>query len=371
VRVLGLTHDDRLDSFVFSSRLTSCVRPVAIAMSSNTSSSDALLIVNLNLVAAQLNRYLSIGILLFGSVGNLLNCLALAQRTLRSNPCASLFLASSLASLVTLVSGVAVRLLAGWNADLTSTVGWLCKIRVFVLFVSRTAASWLITMATVDRWFSSSIDAGRRQLSTLTNAQRATSAVLVVSCLIYSQMFYCIDGNLVNGPLRCGPISASCALLNDMLYVCVSVFVPSALMFVLGLLTVGHVRQSRFRRVQPTVAGSSSQPTNSNTAGERSKKPDRHLLKMLLIQVVLLTLFSLPQTMHNVYTNIIRGQTRSSLHNAVSSFALNLFFLLSYVTNGMPFYIYTLTGGTVFRQALSNGVSEFSRALVCRTNRRQ
>ncbi|CAF5148963.1 unnamed protein product, partial [Rotaria sp. Silwood1] len=109
-------------------------------------SSNTMIIITLSVISAQLNRYLSIVILLFGVVGNLLNCLALSQRTLRSNPCALLFLASSIASLITLISGVAVRLLAGWTIDLTDSIGWLCKFRIFILFSSRTTASWLIAM---------------------------------------------------------------------------------------------------------------------------------------------------------------------------------------------------------------------------------
>ncbi|CAF1330115.1 unnamed protein product [Adineta ricciae] len=125
-------------------------------MSSN--SSDAILIANLLSISTEMNRYFPILIFLLGTVGNILNCLALSQRTLRSNPCASFFLASSFSNLITLISGVAIRLLAGWNADLTDTNNWICKIRIFVLFTSRTAASWLITFATIDRWLSSSID---------------------------------------------------------------------------------------------------------------------------------------------------------------------------------------------------------------------
>ncbi len=134
-------------------------------------SSNVTEITNLNNLSAQFNRYLSIVILLFGIVGNILNCLALSQRTLRSNPCATLFLASSIANLITLISGVAVRLLAGWSTDLTNTVGWLCKFRIFVLFTSRTVAPWLIALATIDRWCSSSIPVHRREMSTLKNAQ--------------------------------------------------------------------------------------------------------------------------------------------------------------------------------------------------------
>jgi len=96
------------------------------------------LVNSLNLLSHQLNRYLSIPILVFGTIGNILNCLALSQHTLRLNPCSFIFLASSIASLITLISGVAVRLLAGWSLDLTNTIGWLCKFRIFILFTFRT-----------------------------------------------------------------------------------------------------------------------------------------------------------------------------------------------------------------------------------------
>lgn len=119
-------------------------------MSSN--SSDAIAIAHLNFLASQMNRYLSIAILLFGTIGNLLNCLTLSQRILRSNPCAAHFLGSSVANLVALISGATVRLLAGWGADLTETISWICKVRLYVLYASRTIAPWLLTVATVDRW---------------------------------------------------------------------------------------------------------------------------------------------------------------------------------------------------------------------------
>ncbi|CAF4337476.1 unnamed protein product, partial [Adineta steineri] len=122
-------------------------------------SSNITFIDYVNQLSSDLDRYLSIGILLFGTIGNILNCLALSQRSLRSNPCVFFFLASSIASIITLISGVLVRLLSDWSLslDLTNTISWLCKVRVYILFNSRTIASWLIMLATCDRWLSSSV----------------------------------------------------------------------------------------------------------------------------------------------------------------------------------------------------------------------
>jgi hypothetical protein len=333
-------------------------------MSSN--SSDAALIATLNILSAELNRYLSIVILLFGTIGNVLNCLALSQRTLRSNPCALLFLASSITNLVTLVSGVAVRLLAGWSADLTNTVGSLCKLRIFVLFASRTIASWLITLATIDRWFCSSIHARRRQMSSLKNARRGIILIVCFSSLVYAQIFYCYEANLINTPLMCYGKTVWCQTLIDSEFTFISVIIPSTLMFVFGLMTIINVRKSTLRRVQPTTMTITVQGTNMNGGARRSRKTDHHLLIMLFMQVILLTLFSLPQAIQNLYSNITMYFIKDLSISPINDFIFNLFFLLTYVTNGMPFYIYTLTGGTTFRKALLDALREIKRKIIYR-----
>ncbi len=98
----------------------------------------------------------------------------------------------------------------------------------------------------------------------------------------------------------------------------------------------------------------------------RLKKTDHHLLLMLFFEVILLTLFSLPQAIQNLYANATRFQVKSPLDNAINNFVFNLFLLVTYVTNGMPFYIYTLSGGTVFRKALFDSIRDFIRKMTCR-----
>ncbi|CAF5013564.1 unnamed protein product [Rotaria sp. Silwood1] len=159
------------------------------------SSSETSFIASLNNVMLQINRYCTIFILLFGFVGNILNILALSQRNLRSNPCGWYFLTSSIANLISIVSGLLTRLLSGWNNDLTETIDWLCKLRAFVVFSSRTIALWLIMFATIDRWLLSSANAHYRRLSTLKNARRITFIVVFIFCLMYVQMFYCYQAN--------------------------------------------------------------------------------------------------------------------------------------------------------------------------------
>ncbi|CAF2087004.1 unnamed protein product [Rotaria magnacalcarata] len=332
-------------------------------MPSNSSEAD--IILNLSLISAQINRYLPIAILLFGTIGNILNCLVLSQKSLRSNPCSWFFLASSISSLITLISGVAVRLLAGWSTDLTNTVPWLCKLRIFVLFVSRTTASWLIMLATVDRWFSSSIDANRRHMSKLKNAQLGALLVVILSSLAYTQVFYCYEANLTNTPLQCYGRTIWCRLLIDFTFATIGVLIPSIIMLSFGMMTILNIRAVAKRRIQPMSISIETQDT-TNRQQSCWKKSDQHLIVMLLVQVVLLTLFSLPQVIQNIYANSTMYVVRSQLQIAINNFIFNLLLLLTYVTNGMPFYIYTLAGGSIFRKALYKVLKQLTQKILYR-----
>jgi len=85
---------------------------------------------------------------------------------------------------------------------------------------------------------------------------------------------------------------------------------------------------------------------------------------MLFVQVILLTLFSFPQAIQNLYSNLTLNQNKSIRIQSINNLIYNLFFLLTYVTNGIPFYIYTLTGGTVFRKALINSFKQIRQKFI-------
>ncbi|CAF1140541.1 unnamed protein product [Adineta steineri] len=333
-------------------------------MSSN--STEAALIATLAAITTQINRYLPIGIFFFGIIGNLLNCLALSQRTLLSNSCSLLFLASSIASLITLIDGVGVRFLTGWSADLTATNDILCQIRFFFLSTSRTVAFWLISLAIIDRWLLSSINVHRRQMSTLKNTQRGIIFVIILSSLVYVQYFYCFVAIPIDYPITCYGRSILCRLIHNLEFALLSVLIPSLLMIIFGLMTIHNVHKSALRQVQPIIATSSTQTTVANERSARMKKIDHQLLIMLCVQTTLVILFSLPQACYSIYTVITQYDISSPLTNAIDTLLLNVFILFSYVTNGMPFYVYTLSGGTVYRKAFFDRLQDFSRMIICR-----
>jgi hypothetical protein len=109
---------------------------------------------------------------------------------------------------------------------------------------------------------------------------------------------------------------------------------------------------------------------NKNTStitngSSQAKKTDRQLLKMLFVQVTLLFLFTCPHAVQKVYSSFASTPPSDSLQNAVETLILNLLTLFTFIGSGMPFYIYTLTGGSVFRNALVNLVKTIVQKILC------
>lgn len=319
------------------------------------------LVQQLNNVSYQFNRYFSLLIFTFGTVGNILNCLVLSRNPLRKNPCAFLFLTASLASLVSIVSGLTTRMLAGWAVDLTATVDWLCKFRAFVLFTSRTVALWSITLASLDRWLSSSRDSNLRKQSTLKKTYRNLVLVLLVSILLYIHIFICYEANLVvNSPLRCYGKNIPCRLITDLTYAILSVQAPIIVTIVFGLLTIMNVRYSYHRVFVNTTTPSDNVRAKLNL---KWKKTDSQLLLMVIIQAILYSFFTLPQAIQRMYSTFTEQNPRSSLETAIENLVFNLLLLLTYFSSGIPFYLFTLCGNTIFRKTLIETLSK-----LCKRN---
>lgn len=317
---------------------------------------DTDLISKLQYASLQTNRYLGIFIFIFGLVGNVANILVLSQRSLRSNPCAYLFLFSSISNFIAILFGLVSRFLSTWSMDLTATNQFLCKFRAFVVFSSITCGFWFIVLATVDRWLSSSSQGSLRQKSTLKNAQRGMIVVFILSMIIQGHHIYCFEANLTNAPVKCYTSTPTCRLLSDLTIVFGALLFPLLFMVIFSLLTISNVRQSH-SRVQMNNENQSCrvmlQTTNSSNGQENQhKRIDRQLLKMLFVQVLLIVPFTLPLAIQKFYTTITADMVKSPLQNKIEIFLFNLFLLLYYVACGMSFYVNTLSGGVVFRQGV-------------------
>lgn len=313
---------------------------------------DALMIAALNKISGEVNRYLTLFVFICGISGNFLNILILLQGTLRSNPCVIYFLASSISSLGILLVGLPSRLIAGWiSTDPTNTNAFLCKARIFLLYGFRTTTAWLIVFATIDRWLSSSLRITRRRWSSCKMAYRSLVIISSLSFCLWIESAFCYDTNLPDAPLRCYGQSHVCRVFNDLTYAISTVMIPSVLMLIFGFLTIHNINRSR-RAIEPFVATIIRLDPSKRKKRRPHRRNQSSLTRMLILQVIFLTLCSLPQAMHQIYLTLTMLVVKSSLRLAIENFIVNFNFSLTYVGNASPFYIYTLTG-TMFRQTLA------------------
>jgi len=297
----------------------------------------------LNFISTEIDRSLSIVIFFFGVLGNIANIIVLSQRTFCRNPCAWLFLMSSIANLISLLFGLSTRILAGWSKDPTEHISWACKCRSFLLFTSRTVAFWLIAFATINRALASSRNVRHRQINTLKNVQIYSLAIVLLSIIIYSHTFYCYEANLTDSPLKCYGNTVACRIISDLFYGWFSIIIPLILMTIFGIKTVVHIRQSQ-RRIHNT--------TISHQRQAYWTKKDHSLLLMLCIQIIIQAVLTLPQVCSKFYISLTISQLQKPLKLTVDHSLYNLTLLLSFIANTTPFYVYTLFGGHVFRKSL-------------------
>lgn len=318
------------------------------------------LILTLNNAAAQINRYFSLFIFFFGILGNVINVLVLGQSIFRADTCALFFLVSSIANTISILAGLTNRMLSGWTVDLTNTITWICIFRSFVAWVSRTFSMWIIALASFDRWLLTSTNIYRRQLSTLKNAYRGIIITFILSAFVFIQLFFCLDANILNAPSKCYGKTPTCRFIIDFTYALIIHAIPIFFMFLFGIMTIFNIHSSR-QRIQPQRTFAS---TAINYQLRRSKKINRHLLIILIMQVIVLLIFTMPGAIQRLYSTFTLNHDKSPLQIAIENLIYNIVALLTSLATGSPFYIFTLCGGNLYRTAVRDLLSGIIRKII-------
>jgi len=303
-------------------------------------------------ITSKIHRYAGIIIFFAGIIGNILNILLLSHRSLRSNTCVTIFIGSSITGTITILSGLISRVTTIWIVDLTDTIHWICKCRGFILYTFRFMTFWLIMLATIDRWLVSSRDARLRRLSSIKNVFRSIFLIGIFSILIHLQIFSCHKANLKNTPLECFNKDMKCRLLNDLIFAFVTILIPLMVIVVFGWMTILNVR-------------STQSVMKAKSINKSSKRRDQDVFRMLLIQVILLACLTLPMAIQKLYTTfkIHHGNDHRSKHDKrMNDFIYRIALLMTFIANGMQFYVNALSGGRVFRKVLV----DFFRSIKCR-----
>jgi hypothetical protein len=206
-------------------------------------------------------------------------------------------------------------------------------------------------------------------MSTLKNALRGVILVLIFSCLINGPIIFLYQAGLTGAVRGCYGATYVGRCVTDGIYLFGTTLIPLSIMVSFGLLIIRNVRHTQ-NRVQ-NIAMLSLSHENRNTLPNETRRPktkkiDKHLLRMLTVQVILLVLLTCPHAIQKAYTSFASVVTTNTVESAVSTFILNLVTLFNFTASGMPFYIYTLSGGRVFRNAFFGLLKATALKIVCR-----
>ncbi|CAF1248292.1 unnamed protein product [Adineta steineri] len=302
------------------------------------STSNTHLIENLNNATFWINRISPMLSIIFGTFGNFFNLIIFTRRSLRNNPCSIYFLAGSIANFFVIYVALLTRYLAtSWNWDPTATNMAWCKIRYFLIYPALSLVLWFIVLASIDRYFSSSHNIRRRQLSTVVIARKNIIYTTVFMFLINIHSLIFAGSIVINNVPSCTILPNDYLVFFNLFVPIISCILPLILMGIFGILTILNVRTVRNR----------IEPHQNNNRNERLRSNDRQLIIMLLSQITIIFIIVAPWSIINMYSaigTVIFNVQFSTNGQAIYNFSFNLFRMLYYINPVVGFYIYTLSG---------------------------
>jgi hypothetical protein len=299
----------------------------------------------LNYVNIQLNRYFPLPVMIFGTIGLILNIIIFTRRSLFNNSCVQYLLANTLSNVIVLYWVVVTRIFSdGYANDLSIRSNTFCKIRYFLTYYSRTLSTWFIVLACMDRWLSS--NQARNRFNTVSFARKIILITFIVCFLSYLHIcfLFIIQTSAGSSSLTCYATPGVYQVFSDLQYLIFYALGPPILMLIFGLLTLKNLRRNR-RFVLPISNVQNQLKINS------IKRRDNQLLAMLLLQVMIIVIFTLPFAIQKLLNTLMPTTNQTSLEKAQSNLLTATLRLISYGSHAFGFFFYTLAA-RIFRMEL-------------------
>ncbi|CAF2092279.1 unnamed protein product [Rotaria magnacalcarata] len=306
-------------------------------MSSSSTSSHT--IAWLNNMNVQFNRYLPWPFLILGTVGVILNIIIFTRRSLFINSCTHYLLGNTVANAVVLYWVATTRIFSdGYNIDPSVHSNTFCRLRYFFTYVPRTLSTWFILLACIDRW-ASSVKAQRRFNSVL--FARIVIVITTTACFLsFCNVLIYFGVQKTATSTTCYAMPGPYRFFSDLQYLTFYALGPPVIMLVFGLATLRNLRRARNQVLPHGVL-------SSNTNARR----DTQLLIMLLMQVALIIVFTVPFAGQKLYDTLALAEIKSPLKTAQNNLCAGILRILSYGSHAFGFFVYTLSA-RIFRKEL-------------------
>ena len=297
----------------------------------------------LNYINVQLNRYLPLPMLVLGTIGLILNIIIFTRRTLFNNSCVQYLLCNTLSNIIVMYWVVVTRIFSdGYGIDLSVYSDKFCKIRYFLTYFSRTLSTWFIVLACIDRWLSS-IQA-RQRFNTVKFARQMSLLIIIVCFLSYGHVLFLFGIQTTSTSKTCYALPGAYRAFSDVQYLVFYALGPPILMLLFGLLTLKNLRQTR-RLVMPAMNTPQQLKLNS------TKKRDNQLLVMLLLQIMIIIIFTVPFAIQKLIDTFTLQVQRTPVQKASYNLLTATLRLISYGSHAFGFFFYTLSA-RIFRMEL-------------------
>jgi hypothetical protein len=247
------------------------------------------------------------------------------------------FLAASIAQFFLLNFALTTRMLQfGYNIQTVNYVLWYCKFRFYLSFVLNAISRYYIILASIDRYFVSSLNANHRRWSSKKIALRLIIINTILWPLIYAHIFVFYELQ-----------SGQCLPGNDVHSIFLSIYaaiLPLSLTLIFGLFTFKNLHKIK-RLINPILLNDTPQ---SNRRIRLTKK-EIQLCKIIINQALLFIILNIMNPCYLLYQAFTMHMTKSPLRQLIELSFYNTTYVFILLESALTFFIYILSS-SVFRR---------------------
>jgi hypothetical protein len=293
----------------------------------NSTVADQNEIQELLVIGNLLFAYLGLVILVFGTIGNIINVISFARLESLKTLASSLFLlASFIGSQCVLTFGLLTRVISGFSGiDPVNTSISICKARWFIRTTGGAVSLTCVCLAAIDRYFLSCYNVRRHRWITIKRARWAIFFSICFWSSVFSSyaVYYTIPTN--SSCTIADPIFAYFASCFNLLHYSI---LPLSILTIFCLLTWRNLGQ---------------QPATYLRGGVRLYD---QVTRMLIAQSIGICLTSFPNMIWQIYSVSSTSITKNSLRAAQENLINTICVLVGFSTHAITFYVYLIASST-------------------------
>ncbi|UJR17099.1 hypothetical protein I4U23_003996 [Adineta vaga] len=278
-------------------------------------------VTNLPFLQQQITRYgLSIYFAL-GLIGNIFNCIMFTRQSYRHTSSSVYFLTLSIFSIIYIIwTMFPLMHTLNYSDPQTQSVVY-CKAQKYGIHILAVYLRYTIVFACIDRFFLTRTNARLRSLSSVKIAVILLIIMIIIGSLIAVHILIYMD--IRNG--ICG-MTGIYRLIYAIYQIVIVSIVPPLLMGIFSILTIHSLHQRH------------------SAAQLRIKQRDQHMIRMVIAEVLINIITSIPYSASLFYGAFTYTLTNKSAERIeIESFITYITQLLVYSLSVIPFYLFIFT----------------------------